>query len=136
MIFLAILDLIFELISPLLNIVLPIIPSEVTNVIGQGLRYMADGAVEGWGRIEVQILDLRAHGRDPNGGFKTKPLQNKSCFVADMAKTGGDKFPVAQRIAEGGIGHGGNDGVGIRVAVTGHIDWIHIITSCVFIYIV
>ena len=44
MIFIAILDLIFELISPLLNIFLPVIPSEVTNVIGQGLRYMADGA--------------------------------------------------------------------------------------------
>lgn len=43
MIFMAILDLIFELISPLVNIVLPLIPADVLRVIRDGISYMGDG---------------------------------------------------------------------------------------------
>lgn len=43
MIFLAILRCISTVISPLLELVLPVIPSEVITVIADGIRYMSNG---------------------------------------------------------------------------------------------
>ena len=42
-----------------------------------------------------------------------------------MPETRRNEFPVAQGVSQRGIGHGGNDGVGIGVAVAGNIDGFH-----------
>ena len=81
-----------------------------------------DAGVEGRGHVVVQVADLGAHGADEHRGLKFKPLENAVGLVADMAQPGGDKLPVAQGVAQGRVGDGGNDGISVRVAVSGDID--------------
>ena len=81
-----------------------------------------DGGVEGRGRIIVQVEDLGAHGVEQHRRLEAEAVEHELCLVAEVAETGGDKFPVAQGVAQRGVGHGGNDGVGVRVAVSGDIN--------------
>ena len=111
---------------------------EVAVIIGDGdggdvlvLLHGGPGTVDGDSRIEngglvvVQILHLGADILEVEGRFKGEAGQNGPGLVAELAQPGGDILPVSYSIAQGGVGHGGDDGIGVRVAVAGHIDLIH-----------
>ena len=63
-------------------------------------------------------------------------LEHTACFVADMAQVRRHIPPVAQGVAQGSIGHGRHNGVRIRIAVSGHINFVHPLAShrCFFYY--
>ena len=52
-------------------------------------------------------------------------IQYRLRLVADAAQTGGLVLLIPQRIAQGRIGHGGNNGICVRVAVSGDVNGIH-----------
>ena len=79
--------------------------------------------------IKIQVTDLGVHTVDPGGGGEAEPVQYDLSLVGNMTQAGGLVFPVAQCVSQGGIGHGGHDGVGVRIAMTGNIDLIHMSTS-------
>ena len=93
----------------------------------QSLPGTADGnRCAQYGRcIKVQILDLGVHVIDTLGSLETKAVQNDLGLVGYAAQTSGFIFPIAYGIAQSGISHSGDDGVGIGVAVTGNINRIH-----------
>ena len=65
------------------------------------------------------------HAVDPLGGRKAKAVQHDLGFVGNVTQTGGHILPVTQGVAEGRIGHGGNDGIRVRIAMTGNINGVH-----------
>ena len=84
-----------------------------------------NGGVQAGRAVEVQILHLRADVLDKAGRVEVEPLQHPVCLVADGAQMDGHILLLAQRVFQRGEGHGGHDGVGIRVAVPGDIDLVH-----------
>ena len=76
-------------------------------------------------RIVIQIADLRADSMDMDRRLHAEAVQNAAGFIADVAQSGGHIFPVADGVAQGGVGHGRDDGVGIGVAVAGYINRFH-----------
>ena len=92
-----------------------------------GLPATADGGLrkQRGGCIKIQVLDLCPYIGNELGGFKAKFIQHNLGLVTDLTQTGGLIFPVTQRVFQGGIRHGGNDRVRIRVSVSGDIDSIH-----------
>ena len=92
-----------------------------------GLPAPADGGGggESGGRVVVQVPDLGAHVVDELGGLEAEAVQDNLGLVADLAQPGGLVLPVSQGVLEGGVGHGGDDGVRIRVPVPGDINGIH-----------
>ena len=93
----------------------------------QGLPGPGDGhtGIEGRGHIIVQVANLSPHGDELDRRLKIKTFQNPVGFVADVAQPGSHILPVAQGVAQGGVGDGRHDGVRIRIAVSGDIDRIH-----------
>ena len=81
-----------------------------------------DGAVEGRGTVIVQIPHLGAHVLDQGRRLETETVQQLLGLVVDGADAHGTVIAIPHGIAQIGIGDGGNDGIGIRVAVPGHID--------------
>ena len=75
--------------------------------------------------IEVQVADLRAQVVDQHRRLKAEAVQHQLGLVADAAQPRRHVFPVAQRVAQLGVGHGGDDGIGVGVAVPGDVDRIH-----------
>ena len=98
---------------------------------GTMLMEHSPGAVHGDGRgknrglVKLQVPDLGVHTGNALGGLEPETVQNPLCLVGHTAQTGRFVFPVAQVVAQGCIGHGSHDGVGIRVSVAGNIDGIH-----------
>ena len=84
-----------------------------------------DCAGQGRRRVVVQIAHLRAHGLDAHRRLKAEAVEHKPRLVGDMPETRGNEFPVTQGVSKRGVGHGGNDGIGIGVAVAGDIDGFH-----------
>ena len=52
-------------------------------------------------------------------------FQHQLGLVGNGAQAGGFVFTIAKRVTQGGIGHSGDDGVGIRISVTGNVNRIH-----------
>ena len=77
------------------------------------------------GRVIVQIAHLRAHGLDAHRRLEAEAVEHKPRLIGDMPQTRGNKFPIAQRVSQRGISHGGNNGIGIGIAVAGDIDGFH-----------
>ena len=77
------------------------------------------------GRIIIQVPDLGAPIADELGRLEAEAVQHNLGFVADLAQPCGLILPPAQRVFQRGIGHGGNDGVCVRIAVSGDKDGIH-----------
>ena len=87
----------------------------------------ADGHTGGKRRrcVIVEVAHLRAHGLDPDRGREAEAVEHELRLVADVAETGGAVLPVAECIAQRGVGHGGDDGVGIRIPMAGDVNGIH-----------
>ena len=86
---------------------------------------LGDRAAEDGRGIEIQVPHLSVHIGNALGGLEAKPIQHNLSFVGDVTQAGGLILPIAQRVAQGGVGHGGDDGIRIGVAVAGHINRIH-----------
>ena len=99
----------------------------VQRLVPHGLpgQTHGDGPVESGGLVIVQVVDLGAHVLDPERRFHPKMIQQALGLVIDAAQAHSLIFPIAQGVAQMRVGHGGYDGVGIRVAVPGHIDFTH-----------
>ena len=111
---------------------------EMAVVVGNGnggdvlvLLHSGPGPVDGDGGVEdgrlviVQVLDLSADVFQVKGGLKAKAAEDSPGLVAELAQPGGHILPVPHGVAQGGVGHGGDNRVGIRIAMAGDIDFIH-----------
>ena len=90
---------------------------------------LGNGGTEDRRFIVVQVADLGVHIVDALGRLEAEPVQDHLGLVGHMAQAGGFILPVAAGIAQGGVGHGSHDGVGIRVPVAGYVNRIHIFSS-------
>ena len=84
-----------------------------------------DGGIQAGRTVELQISDLGADVLDKAGWIEVEAFQHPVRLVADRSQMYRHILLLAQRVLQRGVGHGGHNGVGIRVAVTGHIDLIH-----------
>ena len=84
-----------------------------------------DRGVQGRGRIIVQVLHLGADVLHRPGGLEAEAVQHPLGLVADVVHMGGHIVPVAQGVAQGRVGHGGHDGIGIGVVVADDVDLVH-----------
>ena len=83
------------------------------------------GAVQLRRMVEVQVTDLVAHIFNVRRRLKAKAIEHVQRFIIDRADPHRGVLPVAQGIAQVGISHGGYDGIRIRVAVAGNINFVH-----------
>ena len=83
------------------------------------------GAAQRGRRVVIEVAHLRAHGLDAHRRLKAEPVEDQLRLVRDVAEARGDIVALADGVLQRGIGHRGNDGVGIRVAVAGDVDGIH-----------
>ena len=83
------------------------------------------GRVQTGGTVKVQIPHLCADVLDEARRLELEPLQHPVRLVADGAHVHRRVFLLAQRVFQRGIGHGGHDGVGVRIPVPDHIDLVH-----------
>ena len=74
---------------------------------------------------EIQILHLSADILDAAGRLEMEPLQHAVGLIADGPQMHRHVLLLAQCVFQGGIGHGGHDGVRVRIAVSGNIDLVH-----------
>ena len=81
-------------------------------------------------RIIVEIRNLRAHGVQQFRRGKVKLLQQHLGLVAELAYARRDVGALAQRVFQHGVGDGGNDGVGVRIAVARDVDGFHASSEC------
>ena len=58
--------------------------------------------------------------------LKPEAVEHMLRFIVDSAYAHGNIFPVAQGVAEASVCHGGDNGVGIGVAVAGNKYLIHV----------
>ena len=84
-----------------------------------------DGGVQAGRAVKVQIPHLSADVLDKAGRLEAEALQHPVGLVTDGAQMHRHILLFAQCVLQRGVGHGGDDGVGIRVAVAGHIDLVH-----------
>ena len=84
-----------------------------------------DGGVQAGRTVEVQIPHLRADVLDKAGRLEMEALQHPVRLIADGAQMDGHIFLFAQCVFQRGVGHGGHDGVGVRVAVSGDVYLVH-----------
>ena len=89
-----------------------------------------DGGIQTGRAVKLQVAHLGADILDEPGRVEMETLQHTVGLVADRAQVHRHVLLLAQGVFQGGESHGGNDGVGIRVAVAGHIDLVH--RSCSF----
>ena len=87
----------------------------------------ADGGGRGEGRggVVIQVPDLGADVADAHGRLSVEALQHGAGLVADLTQAGGLVLPEAQGVLQRGVGHGGDDGIGVGVLVPGNINGIH-----------
>ena len=84
-----------------------------------------DGLVEDGGLVVVQVQHLGADVFEVEGRLKAEAGEDGPGLVAELAQPGGHILPVPHGVAQGGVGHGGDNGVGVRVAVSGDVDLVH-----------
>ena len=84
-----------------------------------------DGGVQAGRAVEIQILHLSADILDAAGRLEMEPLQHTVGLIADGPQMHRHVLLLAQCVFQGGIGHGGHDGVRVRIAVSGNIDLVH-----------
>ena len=84
-----------------------------------------DGGIQTGRAVKLQVAHLGADILDEPGRVEMETLQHTVGLVADRAQVHRHVLLLAQGVFQGGESHGGNDGVGIRVAVAGHIDLVH-----------
>ena len=89
-----------------------------------GTSHGDTGAQQGR-RVIGQIPHLCKHIGNMPGRLEAEAIQNQLGLVGNTAKAGGDVFPVAAGVAQGGIGHRRHDGVGVGVSVACYIDRVH-----------
>ena len=75
--------------------------------------------------VELNVPHLGAHGGQKLRRLEAETLQQIGGFIIQTAQTGGLVLIFAQSVVQRGIGHGGNHGVRVRVAVTEYINRIH-----------
>ena len=85
-----------------------------------------DGGVQAGRPVKVQITHLGTDVLDQPGRLEAEALQHPVGLVADGAQMHRHILLFAQRILQRGIGHGGHDGICVGIAVSGHIDLVHI----------
>ena len=92
-----------------------------------GLPTPADGGGGGQsgGDVIIQVPDLGADVADELGRLESEAVQYELGLVADLTQPGGLVLPLAQGIFQRGVSHGGDDGVGVRVSVSGDIYGVH-----------
>ena len=91
---------------------------------------VGDGLAQHRGRVKIQIPDLVVHIVNPLGGLEAEAVQHHLSLVGDDAQTGGLILPVADGVVQGCIGDGSHNGIGIRISMSGDIDWIHSSSCC------
>ena len=84
-----------------------------------------DGGIQTGRTVKIQIPHLGADVLDQPGRLKAKVLQHAVGLVADGAHMHRHILLLPQRVFQCRVGQGGHYGVGIRVAVSGHIDLVH-----------
>ena len=84
-----------------------------------------DGGAEAGGRIVLQVADLGADRADGHRLLKAEMPEHAVGLVADVAQVRRHILPVAQSVAQGGIGHGRHNGIRIRIAVAGYKNLVH-----------
>ena len=77
-------------------------------------------------------MDLGVHIVNALGRLEAEIVQHGLGLVGNVAQAGRLIFPVAAGIAQRGIGHGGDDGIRIRVAVAGDVNGVHRCSSLCF----
>ena len=87
----------------------------------------ADGGSggQGGGRVVIQVPDLGTHVVQQLGGLEAEAIQHGLGLVTDLAQAGGLVLPLAKGVLQRRVGHGGDDGVRVRVPVSGDIDGVH-----------
>ena len=80
--------------------------------------------IENGRRVKVQVLDLGTHIFYKDGRLKAEPLQNRLGFVAELPQPGSHILPVSHSVAQGGICHGRDNRIRIRVSMSCYIDLI------------
>ena len=84
-----------------------------------------DVGIQHRGRIKFQVLNLGEHTGNAGGGLKAEAVQHQLGLIGYPAQAGGLVFPVPKGVAQGRVGHGGHDGVGIRIPVSGDVNGVH-----------
>ena len=99
----------------------------VDGVVPHGLpgQVDRDGVVQRGRGVKFQIPDLGAHVLDQRRRLHPEMIQQALGLIVDGADAHGLVLPVAKGVAQLGIGHGGDDGIGIRVAVAGNVNIAH-----------
>lgn len=88
-----------------------------------------DAGVERRRRVKVQIAHLRADVADRDRLLKAEAIEQTLRLIADVAEMCGHVIPVAERVAQCGIGNGGRDGVRVRIPVAGDVDSVHVLCN-------
>ena len=83
------------------------------------------GAVQLRRVVKIQVTDLVAHILNVWRRLKPKAIEHVQRFIIDRADPHRGVLPVPQGIAQVGISHGGHDGIRIRIAVAGNINFVH-----------
>ena len=98
--------------------------NDVQMILLQGAQGQihGDGAVEGRGTVVIQIPHLGAHVFDQRRRLEPEAVQQLLGLVVDGADAHRAVVAIPHGVAQVSIGDGGDDGVGIRVAMPGHID--------------
>ncbi|MPM75157.1 hypothetical protein SDC9_122148 [bioreactor metagenome] len=84
-----------------------------------------DAGVQQGRGVVFQIAHLGPHVLEQHGGSKVEAVQNGLRLIVDPTETRRCVFPVAQRITQGGIGHGGDNRIRVGIAVPSNIDGVH-----------
>ena len=83
------------------------------------------GAAQRGRRVVVEVAHLRAHGLDAQRRLEAEAVEHELRLVRNVAEACGDVITLANGVLQRRIGHGGDNGVGIGVAVAGDIDRFH-----------
>ena len=90
------------------------------SLLLQYLPGMGDGYAfsQRGGRIVINIGNLGADGTDIQRRLKPEAVQQERGFGVQMADPPGDIVVFSQRVIQGRISHGGDDGIRIRIFMT------------------
>ena len=88
-----------------------------------------DGGVERRRCVVVQVAHLRADVADRYRLLKAEAIEQTLRLIADVAEMCGHVIPVAERVAQCGIGNGGRDGVRVRIPVAGDVNSVHVLCN-------
>ena len=95
--------------------------------VGQRVPCTADGyrVVQGRRGIVVQVADLSSNVGEQHRRLHIEFFQDGIGLIADVSEPCGDIVPVTERVPQRRVGDGGDNGVGVGVAVSRNVDRIH-----------